>query len=329
MIRLLFTTGRGPAECRRLLLSHTQVNGGVDLAGSTLTDPEIMTEPERLQGVAVSLRAVRLHVSRSLLFTKGFSSGGGLEIEAAEVTGNLSFHGAGRCGNGQAINVSGTSAGTLDLTFAQRPTGPLCLRNATTNVLIDSPDTWPARITLDGFRYTRLQAADDHASEAPVEQRLDWLRRSTGGYVPQPYEQLVAVYRAAGQEHEARRVAMAKQRARRRKLSFPGRVWGHLLEVTVGYGYRTWLAGLWLLGLTVAGATAFAFGSPDPVVDKPGTFHAFVFTLDVLLPIADFGQERSWQFAGGLRWLVWGYVVVGWLLTTSVIGGVTRVLNRS
>ncbi|WP_433532998.1 hypothetical protein ACQPYA_13925 [Micromonospora sp. CA-263727] len=313
----------------RLLLSHARVDGGVDLAGSTLTEPETMKENDRLPGAAVSLRAVRIRVARNLKCADGFSSTGAIDIESAEVAGTLSFRDAVSCGSGQVVNLAGTSAGTIDLAFKKRPDGTLNLRNTSTKVLIDAPDTWPAVITLDGFRYGRLQAPTEDAPETPVALRLQWLGRSPNGYLPQPYEQLAAVYRAAGQEHEARQVALAKQRARRHKLSIPGRIWGRLMEITVGYGYRTWLAGIWLLGLTVAGATAFELGTPVAAVEKPQGFHSVVYTLDVLLPIADFGQERSWQFVGGLRWLAWGYVVAGWLLTTSVISGVTRVLNRS
>ena len=39
----------------------------------------------------------------------------------------------------------------------------------------------------------------------------------------QPYEQLTAAYRRAGREEDAREIAIAKQRARRRTLPMPGR----------------------------------------------------------------------------------------------------------
>jgi hypothetical protein len=39
-----------------------------------------------------------------------------------------------------------------------------------------------------------------------VHRRLAWLRRDPDGYLPQPYEQLAAVYRRTGHDWEARRV---------------------------------------------------------------------------------------------------------------------------
>ncbi|MFE7843201.1 hypothetical protein ACFU53_46255 [Streptomyces sp. NPDC057474] len=80
---------------------------------------------------------------------------------------------------------------------------------------------------------------------------------------------------------------LARQRHRRRTLSPAAPVWGHLLDVTVGYGYRPWPAGVWLLTLTLLGTTAFATGSPTAV--KPGEgapFQPFVHTLDLLIPSA-------------------------------------------
>lgn len=309
----------------RVLLNYARIGGSVDLAGSRLTQPEPMTEPKELAGVLVSIRAAGIRVGRNLLFTKGFHAEGGVELHSAQVAGKLTFRGADRCGGGETINLSGVSAGTLELLFAERPTGELNLRNGRTGLLVDDAHTWPDTMILDGFGYERLQPEQD----VPVAQRLEMLRRGMKGYLPQPYEQLASVYRAAGQEQEARRVALAKQRARRGKLSLPGRVLGVILEATVGYGYRTWLAGLWLLGLTVAGSIAFAGGQATSIVDRPPSFQGVVYTLDLLLPIADLDQERSWRFGGALQWLAWTYVVAGWVLTTAVIAGVTRVLNRS
>jgi len=317
--------GSGFTAEGRVLLNYSRIGGSVDLAGSRLTQPELMTEAPELAGVRVSFRAAGIRVGRNLLFTKGFHAEGGLELHSAHVVGKLSFRGADQCGNGETINLSGVSAEAIELLFTERPSGELNLHNARTGLLVDDPNTWPGTTILDGFKYERLQPEP----EVSVAQRLDMLRRGMRGYLPQPYEQLASVYRAAGQEQEARRVALAKQRARRGKLSLPGRVWGVILEATVGYGYCTWLAGLWLLGLTLAGTLAFASGHATPIVDRPPPMRNIVYTLDLLLPIADLGQERSWRFEGTLQWLGWTYVIAGWVLTTAVVAGVTRALNRS
>lgn len=163
-----------------------------------------------------------------------------------------------------------------------------------------------------------------------VARRVAWIRRSPG-YGPQPYEQLASWYRAIGHDEDARRVLLAKQRHRRRSLSLPARAWGHLLDVTVGYGYRPWLAGIWLLVLTLLGSLAFGADSPRPV--KPGEgapFQPLVYTLDLLIPIGGLGQRTAWYWTDdSLQWLAYLLIALGWVLTTAVIAGVTRALQKN
>lgn len=78
------------------------------------------------------------------------------------------------------------------------------------------------------------------------------------------------------------------------------RVWGHLLDVTVGYCYRPWLAGLWLLALTTLGALSFGTHTPNPVQRGEGApFQPLVYTLDLLIPIGGLGQRTSWYWTNG------------------------------
>ncbi|MEV0603229.1 hypothetical protein AB0I82_28605 [Streptomyces sp. NPDC050315] len=159
---------------------------------------------------------------------------------------------------------------------------------------------------------------------------MAWIQRSPG-YSPRPYEQLASWYRNAGHDDDARRVLLAKQRHRRRTLSPATRAWGHLLDVTVGYGYRPWLAGIWLLMLTLLGTLTFATHSPTPV--KPGEsapFQPLVYTLDLLIPIGGLGQRTAWYWPDDtIQWLAYLLIAFGWVLTTAVIAGVTRALQKN
>jgi len=110
--------------------------------------------------------------------------------------------------------------------------GTLDLRHAAVTVLRDRPDGWPASVRLDGFTDATLELP------LPAATRLGWLARDSGGYQPQPYEQLATVYRTMGHDADARTVLLAKQRRRRRTVSAPLRIWGYLQDWVVGYGYR-------------------------------------------------------------------------------------------
>jgi hypothetical protein len=108
----------------------------------------------------------------------------------------------------------------MDFTYAQ------------VGALVDEPASWPSTAVLDGFVYDALYD-DEEGRPVSAHQRLNWLTRDPGGYSPQPYEQLAAVYRRAGRDQDARTVAIAKQRARRRALDRNMRSWGTLSSLCV------------------------------------------------------------------------------------------------
>jgi hypothetical protein len=307
----------------RVLLAAARVGGGADFKGARFTEPQVMTETEALRGIPMSLRTSRMKVGYNLVCGYGFEAAGAVWLDVIDVGGVLTFRDAVGAGPGQQLNLAGSSAKVIDLAFRSRPTGELNLENTRTVVLIDDAETWPARITLDGLTYARLQPI----GEVPVERRIDWLRRGPARYSPQPYEQLSTTYRNAGQEDEARRISYMKQRARRTQLALPGRLWNLVLQGTVGYGYRPWLAGCWIIALIAAGWVAFQYGEPVAVGDRPPPFSAPVYAADLLLPIANLGEEGAWRFTSWLKWLALSYVLAGWVLTTALVAGVTRVFN--
>ena len=104
-------------------------------------------------------------------------------------------------------------------------------------------------------------------------------------------------YRRAGRLEDARQVAIAKQRQRSHELNGLARVWNWLLYVTVGYGYRTWLAGIWLASLVAAGTAVFATAYPVHMHRSAAVvpaFNPFVYALDTVLPIVDLGEQKAW-----------------------------------
>lgn len=115
---------------------------------------------------------------------------------------------------------------------------------------------------IDGLTYRGLNAESN--------QWLKFLREGTWKYSPQPYQQFAAVARARGDEKLTRKILiaqhsdlLARNRSRGASLTWGQRAGQRVLWATVGYGYKTWLAVLWLaLVVAVAVIAAFAFGSP-------------------------------------------------------------------
>ncbi|GAA2869971.1 hypothetical protein GCM10020220_069180 [Nonomuraea rubra] len=74
------------------------------------------------------------------------------------------------------------------------------------------------------------------------------------------------------------------------------------------------------------------FGVAEPPPLKPGEapgFNSFVYSLDLLLPIIDFGQEKAFNPGGGTQWLAYGLIAAGWVLATTIAAGLTRTLRRA
>jgi hypothetical protein len=300
----------------RLLAAH--VGGQLVLDGASLSNPK-----------GSALHADGLTVDQAMFCRDGFTATGEVRLVGAHVGGQLSFSGACLANpKGLALRMKGLRAAELVLLPRQRPDGIVDLTNAQVGSLSDNPATWPAKnmLWLRGFTYETLE--NDQVS---VRDRIGWVRRHRGGYTPQPYEQLATAYRRAGRDEAARQVAVAKQWHRRAALNPLGKLWNWLLYLTVGYGYRTWLAALWLLTLFLLGTRVFDHAYPAqmiPAKQPAPTFSPVAYTLDRLLPIVNLGQRDAWIPQGAaLRWS-WVLTGAGWVLTTAVVAGLTGILKR-
>ena len=101
----------------------------------------------------------------------------------------------------------------------------------------------------------------------------------------------------------------------------------------MGYGYRTWLAALWLVGFLILGT--WLFGSvyrgdltPASKTTVPPPFQPFFYTLDLLLPVVSLHVRDAWIAQGAAQ--VWSviFIIVGWILATAVVLSLTGLLKR-
>ncbi|GAA0662426.1 oxidoreductase [Kitasatospora atroaurantiaca] len=298
-----------------LRLVGAQFNGGLFMEGARIGNPG----GDSFTGDDLS--------ASTMILSDGFTATGAVRLAGASVRSRLSLAGAVLGGADVALEAVRLQAGDLELTPAAAVKGSVDLQGAKVAVLHDNEHSWPADSRIDGFEYTAIHAAPDRPDS--VAGRLGWIARLPG-YAPQPYEQLAGWYRRIGHDGDARRVLLEKQRRRRRTLHPVAQIWGRVLDVTVGYGYRPWQVGLWLLGLALVGTTVF--GLQDPRATQPEQsqpFDPLVYTLDLLIPIGGFGMRAAWYWTGATQYLTYALIAAGWLLTTAVVAGVTRSLNRA
>ncbi|RII18440.1 hypothetical protein DSC45_11025 [Streptomyces sp. YIM 130001] len=305
------------------------VAGGLCVQGETRFSGAAVTGTVRLHDAVLdhrgstALQATTFTVGADLHAPR-LTALGRVNLRGAHISGQLNL-GFARLANpgGMALRASSISVGELWLRQADRIQGSLTLRRAQVGLLHIAPEVWPDQVRLDGFGYTSL---DPHE---PAARRLPVLERDTDGYVPHAYEQLTTAYRRIGDDAGARAVQLAKQHRHRGTLPWYARIWGYLQEVTVGYGFRPTRAAAWLLSLLLAGSLAYGLHPPDPYkADQAPEFNAPFFTLDLLLPIVDFGQERAFAPDGPLQWLSYVLIAAGWVLATTIAAGVTRTISR-
>jgi hypothetical protein len=305
-----------------VLLVGAHISGQLDMSGGTLTNEN-----------GPALNADALTVEQHMLCGEGFAARGEVRLVSAHIGGLLDFsRGTLTNQEGRALNVErAVVTGALVL----RPItmcGTVHLTHAQVGKYLDDSATWPDTLRLDAFTYGSIGAYP----EVTVDDRLRWLSRNASGYSAQPYEQLGAVYRQSGRENEARRVAIEKQRQSRAQLNVLGKGWNIVLGWTVGYGYRTSQAGLWLLGLLIAGSIVFqaahdqhqltaAHSQPE---EQP-PFQPVIYTLDVILPVVNLHQRDAWIAHGLVQWVALACTLGGWVLTTAVVLSLTGILKRN
>lgn len=294
-------------------LVGARIGGVADFGGARLSNPERR-----------ALYAVRLSVDGDLMCRRGFTAEGGLQLSGARVGGHIELTDAVLTRpRRQALDLGFATAQALILLPRQAPEGLINLTGTQVGIYEDDHRTWPATLLLQGFTYDTL------TGDADVRSRLRWASRHRGGYTPEIYDQLAAAYRRTGHEASARQVAIAKQWQRRTVLRAPGKLANWLLYLTVGYGYRTWLAAVWLAALLVLGTQVFAPDQMTKTATTAPSFSALGYTLDVLLPIGDLGQQKAWQPGGAAQYWSWAFIAAGWILGTAVVAGLTGVLKRN
>jgi hypothetical protein len=301
-----------------LRLLNAKIGGALRLEAARLSNPG-----------SVALDGRNLTVGTVANCCDGFQADGAVQLHYAKIHNSLCLENASLSNpGGAALNCRYLDTNRLTLRPATPIDGDVDLRYARIGVVEDESTRWPKVLRLDGLRYERLW--DPVRSDiGPARDRLRWLHLDPHRYLSQAYEQLAEMYERHGREVDARTVRLDKQRRRRSLLPPHGRLWGYVQDLTIGYGYRPMRAAAWLSGLLALGTAFFAALPPQPVTttDAPD-FSPLVYTLDLLLPIVDFGQEHAFNPHGLQAWIAYGFIAAGWVLATTIAAGVTRVLRR-
>jgi hypothetical protein len=143
-------------------------------------------------------------------------------------------------------------------------------------------------------------------------------------YVPQPYEQLAAVFRCGGLDKEARLVLLEKHR--RDRTTIPWRqwyrkLWSYAQDCLVGYGYVPWRAFLWLLLLLLSSAVLVVSTTSCDFVDGLG------YSAGLVVPGLG-SPDSSCKVTGSWRLLGLFLAILSITLGATVVAAVARVARR-
>ena len=268
---------------------------------------------------------------------------GTVDLSSAGITGEFTLH-LQRLKGGDGGAAADLSAVTADVLFLiGRPAnGFLDLTRAKVRLVCDELQDWPEgnRIVLDDFEYqgitTVFSPGQDYRSYYGYRLRwvktgAQWTRGAEGqyedvGFIPQPYQQLAAAYRNAGDDGPAAKVLWQMRRRRNQLVSWhsPGtKLWNYVLDVFIGYGYAPARALLWIVFLVAF--NAFWFSRLNPRV---GMVTATVRTLGTMFPAV--GLERwPWAHMNSAAVLLAAELpLYGLLLGGFLVGVLGRALGR-
>ena len=212
-------------------LLGANIGGDLSCIGATLENPD-----------GNALHADRMETGGGVFLRGGFTAKGAVRLPGAKVGGSLDCTDATlenpdrNAFSAQRMVVEG---GIFWRNFQKPPVGNVNFTHASASVFVDDGTGWPADrdLFLDGFSYKAFGPGMN------CKQRLEWLRRQPSDwFFPQPYEQVIKVFKNAGREHDARAIAIAKRDdfCERGNLSRRHRLWLKLLRATVRYGYEPW-----------------------------------------------------------------------------------------
>lgn len=295
-------------------LPGAHIGGRLTLAGATLANQS-----------RTALSAHRMTVDQDMI-CESVTAHGEINLHGAHIGGQLTLDRATLTNPAYparvALDLDAASIGTLALSQMQ-PDDAIDLTNAKVGVFYDDQESWPTILCLRGFVYDSFANHD-----ISTRDRLRWLTRHPDRFAPEIYDQLASTYRRVGDQQAARKAAIAKQRRGRHAFSPLSWLW----YLTVGYGYRPWLAGAWLIALAALGTAVFSHAYPAHMIatsPHPPAFHAAGYAFDLLLPVAGLGQKGAWQPQGSAyQYWSWAFIGAGWVLTTAFVAGLTGILKR-
>jgi len=322
-------SGRG-AKIGRLVVTNGKFEGGnINLESAIIVDSFEWSRVELTKETELNLRGAKIG---RLVVTDGEFGGGKINLESAKITGSFEWSRV-ELTKETELNLRGATVGHL--------------------VTLGEEESWP-NLCLDGFVYDRIEhqgLLHQGLLDNNYRTHLNWLEKQKI-FNPQIYEQLATVLRRNGQDADAKKISIEKEKIRRKPKDLPW--WFNpsslIFNITTGYGYKAYRPLLGAVFFILLGWFIFdkaydkeimvptdkkAFNSyTGPQHSLPSYYPEFmplVYSFDAFLPIGKLQQQEKWQPYGDMlrRYLYYIHIPFGWLLTTFGIAGLLQTIVRN
>jgi hypothetical protein len=350
-------------------LRDATIGGDLRCSGAQITGTNTGADSRNTTDIGArnALIADRVKVNGSVLLDREFKAIGTVRLSGARLDGLLTLDGA-TLEDRVALMADGATIGQQLIWAPKTPvTGVVSLERTHLHSLNDDWSQhrdnayWPheGNLRLAGFEYDEFGGTNTRAS---LQDRLKWIRgqqrvrtrTQPGTFEAQPYERLVRVYREAGQDSEAREIAIARRTDLRKygDLGWWRRRGNWMLGFTVGHGYKP-LRAVGILAVVYVLAFGLFFTAQHknlmvPAKETPGTpkptamkcvesypcFYPAGYAFDVTIPIISSGQSDNWRpdTAADWGWVfvagTWFFTGTGWALAALVGVGYTGLIRK-
>ena len=167
-------SARGPASAGRISSDRSGRSDGAKITG------QLACDGGRFLAKDVALNCDAITVGADVFLRGGFEARGTINLNRAEIAGNLDLSGATLTTGLDCSRDAG--AGRVYLAGCKGDGIEVDLIDAHVGTLVDSPGSWQSvkRLRLSSFRYDRIE------SDMDVQERLDWLAKHDASVARSP-----------------------------------------------------------------------------------------------------------------------------------------------
>ncbi len=183
-----------------------------------------------------------------------------------------------------------------------------------------SENPWP--LSLEGLQYQRLTTivGEDVNNTLDADwYKQHWLEKSR--FSSQPYNQLASALEREDRPNVAAEILYASKEKQRQRAE--GLSWINLTlhKFLIGYGYRIYLALIWIAGFVAIGAVVHKTSS---VAETTRPAESIFFSLDLLIPVVKLHEPHyKIEFDSWRRYYFAAHILTGFILVSFILAGVS------